>query len=187
MKELFNNLNSIFQFEILSFNPAIPITLFTGGLIVGLITSKVNPEIRGHGLPDIIEAIHLRSGVVKIRNSITRIITSILTIGSGGSAGKVGSSIQIGASISSIISRLLKLSAKDTKLLVICGLSAGVASLFSAPIAGAIFGVEVLYRRLEPLDIIPILIASFTGSIVSSVIIENKSPFYVEEVMLIHR
>ncbi len=103
------------------------------------------PEARGHGTEKVIEAIHRRSGKMSGLAAPIKLFATIVTIAAGGSVGKEGPAAQIGASISSKIADLLKFNDRDRKRIVICGLSAGFASIFGTPIAGALFGVEVLF------------------------------------------
>lgn len=103
------------------------------------------PDAEGHGTEKVIEAIHKRSG--KIRASVVpvKLAATIITLAAGGSVGKEGPCAQIGAALASQFADLFRLSDEDRKKLVICGISAGFASVFGTPISGAIFGVEVLF------------------------------------------
>ena len=114
-------------------------------LLSVLITKKYAPEAEGHGTEKVIKAIHKNSGLIDIKVVPVKILTTIITIATGGSAGKEGPSAQIGAALSSWFSNFLKFDAHDRKKLVICGISAGFAAVFGTPIAGAIFGIEVLF------------------------------------------
>ncbi len=112
---------------------------------IAWITRTFAPGASGHGTEKVIEAVHKRSGKIDIREVPVKLFTTILTTAAGGSAGKEGPSGQIGAGISSWFSDLFRLDEDQRKKLVICGISAGFASVFGTPISGAIFGLEVLY------------------------------------------
>ncbi len=101
-------------------------------------------DSEGHGTEKVIEAIHKRAGKLHILTAPVTLVTAILSIAAGGSAGKEGPSSQIGAGISSLFADLFRLSERDRRKVVICGISAGFSSVFGTPISGAIFGVEVL-------------------------------------------
>jgi H+/Cl- antiporter ClcA len=103
------------------------------------------PDAEGHGTEKVIEAIHKNSGKIKPVVVPTKLVATIVTLALGGSAGKEGPCAQIGAGLSSIFADLLKLDDHDRRKLVICGISAGFASVFGTPIAGSIFGIEVLF------------------------------------------
>lgn len=109
------------------------------------ITSSFAPEAGGQGIERVIQAVHYQSGKIYAQVIPFKIIATLLTIGVGGSAGNVGPCAQIGGGLTSLIADLCKFDAADRKTLVICGISAGFASVLGAPIAGAFFGVEALF------------------------------------------
>ena len=109
------------------------------------ITSAFAPEAGGQGIERVIQAVHYRSGKIHAQVIPAKLIATILTIGVGGSAGSVGPCAQIGGGLTSMFSDLCKFDDADRKTLVICGISAGFASVLGAPIAGAFFGVEALF------------------------------------------
>ncbi len=119
----------------------LPAALFLSALIVKYLA----PDAEGHGTEKIIEAVHQHSGKIRLMVVPVKLVATIITIALGGSAGKEGPAAQIGAGISSAFSDLLRFDDRDRKKLVICGISAGFATVFGTPIAGAIFGVEVLF------------------------------------------
>ncbi len=109
------------------------------------ITTQFSPDSEGHGTEKVIRAVHRNKSNIRFRVVPVKLVTTILTIACGGSVGKEGPCAQIGAALASGFSRLFRFSAEDRKKLVICGISAGFSSVFGTPIAGAIFGVEVLF------------------------------------------
>jgi len=138
----------------------LPFALFLSALIVRYLA----PDAKGHGTEKVIEAVHRHSGKIKPLVVPVKLVATIITIALGGSAGKEGPCAQIGAGLSSIFAGFLKFDDKDRKKLVICGISAGFASVFGTPIAGAIFGVEVLVVGSILYDV---LLPSFVAGIVS--------------------
>jgi len=122
------------------------------------------PNAEGHGTEKVIEAIHKREGKIDVAVIPVKLLATLLTIFAGGSVGKEGPGAQIGAGISSFIATSLKFRKEDRKKLVICGISAGFASVFGTPIAGAIFGVEVLIIGVIMYDVLlPSFIAGFAA------------------------
>ena len=118
----------------------------------------------GHGTEKVIEAVHENNGYINVKVIPVKLVATVITIFSGGSVGKEGPGAQIGAGAASFIATLLKFSKKDRKKLVICGISAGFASVFGTPIAGAIFGIEVLVVGVIMYDVLlPSFVAGFAA------------------------
>jgi CIC family chloride channel protein len=136
-----------------------------GGLLAGLIIYKWAPEAAGHGTDAVIEAFHRLRGIIRARVPIIKAISSAITIGSGGSAGREGPVAQIGAGLGSYMASTLKLSDRDRRLMVIAGAGGGIGSMFRAPLGGALFAVEVLYRdaEFEFEGIMPAIISSIVA------------------------
>ena len=133
-------------------------------LLTVYIVKKYAPNAEGHGTEKVIEAVHKHSGKIDIAVIPVKLFATILTIFAGGSVGKEGPGAQIGAGVSSLISTQLNFSKEDRKKLVICGISAGFATVFGTPIAGAIFGVEVLIIGVILYDVLlPSFIAGFAA------------------------
>jgi len=117
-----------------------------GGLLSGLLVFTIAPEAEGHGTDAAIAAYHFHQGKIRPRVPLVKIIASALTIGSGGSGGREGPIAQIGAGFGSYLGGLLRLRANERRILMAAGMGAGVAAIFRAPLAGALFAAEVLYR-----------------------------------------
>ena len=135
-----------------------------GGLIAGFLIYRFAPEAEGHGTDAVISCFHSSSVVIQKRIPLIKAIASVVTIGSGGSAGKEGPIAQIAAGIGSILGSRLKLSDRDRRLMVVSGMSAGIGSIFKSPLGGALFGIEVLYKRdFEMSAIVPAIMSSVIG------------------------
>lgn len=131
-----------------------------GGLAVGLITTFLVKEAKGHGVPEVIRAVALNGARIRGRVAVAKTVASALTIGSGGSAGREGPIIQIGAAIGSRLGQWLGMSRRRLRTLVGCGAAAGIAATFNAPIAGAVFSVEVILGDFGAAQFGPIVISS---------------------------
>ncbi len=122
------------------------------------------PTAEGHGTEKVIAAIHKKDGLIDIKVIPVKLLATVISIFGGASVGKEGPGAQIGAGVASLFSTSLKFSKQDRKKLVICGISAGFATVFGTPIAGAIFGVEVLIIGLIMYDVLlPSFIAGFAA------------------------
>jgi CIC family chloride channel protein len=142
----------------------IPIVITLGGLISGFLVYTFAPEAEGHGTDAAIRAFHRENGVIRKRIPLIKMAASIITISTGGSAGREGPIAQIGAGFGSIVGSILKLSPHDRRLAVTVGIGAGIGSIFKAPLGGALLSTEILYMRdFEKEALIPSVIASIMG------------------------
>jgi CIC family chloride channel protein len=133
-----------------------------GGLLSGLLVYTLAPEAEGHGTDAAIAAYHHHQGQIRPRVPLVKIVASALTLGTGGSGGREGPIAQIGAGFGSFLGGLLRLRPAERRVLMAAGMGAGVAAIFRAPLAGALFAAEVLYRspEFEAEVIIPAALAS---------------------------
>ena len=120
-----------------------------GGLLSGMIVFFIAPETVGDGTDAMIESFHHRGGYTRKRVPFIKTLASVITIGSGGSAGKEGPISQIGAGFGSIMATFLKLRHRDRRILVLAGAAGGLGAIFHAPLGCALFAPEVLYRETE--------------------------------------
>ncbi len=142
-EHLFPRTDKPFNRWILLFVPAL------GGLLSGWLVYRYAPEAEGHGTDAAIDAYHNKGGYVRGRIPIVKTIASALTISSGGSGGREGPIAQIGAGFGSFLATRLKLSDRERRIMLAAGVGAGVGAIFRAPMAGALFAAEVLYREPE--------------------------------------
>ena len=133
-----------------------------GGLLSGLLVAIFCPEAQGHGTDAAIEAYHRKNGLIQPKVPFVKMIASFLTLGSGGSGGSEGPICQIGAGLGSLLAQKLKVPPREMRILMAAGLGAGIGSIFRAPLTGALFASEILYKdpEFEADVIIPTAIAS---------------------------
>ena len=118
-----------------------------GGLISGFLVYRFAPEAEGHGTDSAIDAYHNQQGRIRARVPIIKALSAAITLGSGGSGGREGPIAQIGAGFGAFLADRLGLDAKSRRVLLAAGLGAGIGSIFRAPLAGALFAAEILYRE----------------------------------------
>jgi CIC family chloride channel protein len=132
-----------FRRWVLVFVPAL------GGLLSGFLVYRFAPEAEGHGTDSAIDAYHNRQGRIRARVPFVKALSAAFTLGSGGSGGREGPIAQIGAGIGSLLAERLGLDARSRRVLLAAGVGAGIGSIFRAPLAGALFAAEILYREPE--------------------------------------
>ncbi len=156
----------------------LPVIGALGGLLAGILVQRFAPEAEGHGTDAVIRAFHRQGGRIRPRVPLVKTLASALTIGTGGSAGREGPIAQIGAGFGSLLATRLRLSDRDRRTFVVAGMAAGVASIFQAPLGGAFFAVEVLYREdIEAAMIMPAVISAIAGYSIYSSIVGSSSIF----------
>ncbi len=149
-----------------------------GGLLVGPAILFAQ-EAKGHGVPEVMQALIMRGGRIRARVAVAKIFASSVCIGTGGSAGREGPIIQIGAALGSTLGQILHLSDERIRNLVACGAAAGIAATFNAPIAGVAFAIEVLMCGLQMRAFGNVVIAAVAASVVSRNLIGFKFAFEV--------
>ena len=156
-----------------------------GGLIVGPLVYFGAREAKGHGVPEVMEAVVLKAGLIRKRIVLIKTLASAICIGTGGSVGREGPIVQIGSAIGSTIAQLLKVSASRTRTLVGCGAAAGIAATFNAPIAGSMFALEIILGDFGLATFSPIVISSVSATAISRHFLGDSPAFIVPTYELI--
>ncbi|MCP4423368.1 MAG: CBS domain-containing protein [Chloroflexi bacterium] len=169
------------QFAQAGLGQSIGLVLVMGlvGLGVGYVANYWADEVKGGGIPEVIEAVALRNGRIRPRVILAKMLASSLTIGVGGSAGREGPIAQIGSAFGSTVGQLLHFSSERTRTLVACGAAAGVAASFNAPIAGSLFALEIILDRFTTRYFSLVVISSVTADIVARIMLGDKPAFIV--------
>lgn len=141
-----------------------------GGLLCGWLVYRFAPEAEGHGTDAMVKAFHRQRGEIRPQVPLIKSVASVLTIGTGGSAGREGPIAQIGAGFGSLLATKLRLGEQDRRQLMLAGAAGGIGAIFHAPLGGALFITEVLYgsTALEFSAVIPCVISSITAFTVFS-------------------
>ncbi|UCH51727.1 MAG: chloride channel protein [Chloroflexota bacterium] len=151
-----------------------------GGLIIGpLIYFTRASETRGHGVPEVMEAVAAKGGRIRARVAAIKTLASSICIGSGGSVGREGPIVQIGSTIGSILGQRLNLSQEWIKTLVACGAAGGISATFNAPIAGVFFAHEVILGRILTRHFGFVVITSVIASVIAHAFLGNLQSFSI--------
>lgn len=156
----------------------IVVVMALGGLASGFLVYTWAPEAEGHGTDAAIDAFHNRRGFIRARIPFVKTIASAITIGTGGSGGREGPIAQIGAGFGSYLASRLHLPARDRRIMLAAGVGAGIGAIFRAPLAGALFAAEILYKEdLESDVIVPAAMSSIIGYSVYSMVLPSELRF----------
>ena len=180
---------NIFFFQRLSFDAASPadnhlgiliiIIPVIGGLIIGVMAKYGSERIRGHGIPEAIEAILLGGSRVQPKIAVLKPVSSAISIGSGGPFGAEGPIIMTGGAFGSMIAQFFHLTNAERKTLLVAGAAAGMSATFSAPVAAVLLAVELLLFEWKPRSLIPVALASAAAAAARPLLLESGPLFPV--------
>jgi CIC family chloride channel protein len=159
--------------------PLVMLVPVIGALIVGLMARYGSERIRGHGIPEAIEAILINGSKIQPRVAILKPLSSAISIGSGGPFGAEGPIIMTGGAVGSMIAQCLHLTSTERKTLLVAGAAAGMSATFAAPIAAVLLAVELLLFEWKPRSMIPVAIASATTAVMRRYILGTGPLFPV--------
>jgi CIC family chloride channel protein len=166
--------------------PGLLLIMAISGLCVGILLSRFSPESKGYGVSAVMESVAMSGGRIRPRVAPIKFLASALTLGAGGSAGREGPMVQIGAALGSTIGQYMHLSVKRVRILVACGTAAGIASAFNAPIAGTIFALEVILASFTVRYFGVVVISSVSASVIAQSFIGRQPAFSVPPYGLNH-
>jgi chloride channel protein, CIC family len=185
---------NLFFYQRLSFAAATPaghtlgvlgaLVPVVGCLIIGVMARYGSERIRGHGIPEALEAILIRGSRIQPRVALLKPISSAISIGSGGPFGAEGPIIMTGGAFGSIVAQLLHLTAAERKTLLVAGAAAGMSATFAAPIAAVLLAVELLLFELKPRSLIPVALASIAGAAMRRHLLGAGSLFPIPDIDL---
>jgi CIC family chloride channel protein len=152
-----------------------------GGLLVGLMARYGSERIRGHGMPESIEAILVGGSKVQPRVAILKPISAAISIGTGGPFGAEGPIIMTGGAVGSVIAQLLNLTAVERKTLLVSGAAAGMTAVFDSPMAAVLLAIEVLLFEFKPRSLVPVATAVTTSFLLRALLISSHALFPVTD------
>lgn len=166
--------DSLFPFQGRSWGFILPAL---GAMLSAFFLNHLLKERAGHGVPEVVYAVSRRGGLLRLRSSYSRLISSCLTIGSGGSAGPEAPVVMSGSALGANIAKFFGFNERQRITLVGCGSAGAIAAIFNAPIAGLVFTVEVVLGEWRTFNIVPIAIAAVTGTEISRLLQGNQIVF----------
>jgi CIC family chloride channel protein len=150
-----------------------------GGLIVGLLVYFAAREAKGHGVPEVMEAVAVKGGRIRPRVALVKAVASSICIGSGGSVGREGPIVQIGSSLGSSVGQWLRLSDDWVRTLVACGAAGGISATFNTPIGGVFFAMEVILGRFITPRFGYVVISSVVAEFVAYIFLGSQPSFNI--------
>ena len=148
-----------------------------GGIVVGFMAKYGTPKIKGHGIPEAMEAVLTSRSKIEAKVAILKPISAAIAIGTGGPFGAEGPIIQTGGAMGSFVGQIISTTAAERKVLLACGAGAGMAATFNTPIAAVILAIELLLFEFRSRSFIPLVIASTLATSVRSLLLGQRSMF----------
>lgn len=159
-------------------NPLYQLFFPACGAVLGIfIQQRIFRDMSGHGVPDVIRSVTIGRGILPSRMLFSRLVSSFLTVGSGGAAGLEGPIVVSGAAAGSLVSRLFKMPERHRSLLIACGTSGAIGGIFNAPLTGLVFSLEVILGEWKARNLVPTVTSAAVATQVSRLLMGHKIPF----------
>jgi len=174
-----------FNYDTSLFTPMAPWGAFVilvpvvGALGVTFIVTTFAPEAKGHGVPEVMDAIYYRRGVIRPIVAVAKSLASALAIGSGAAVGREGPIIQIGSALGSTFGQVIRMTAAQRIILVAAGAGAGIAATFNTPIGGVLFAIELMMPEISVSSFLPVALATGTATFIGRLFFGAKPAFFV--------
>ena len=159
--------------------PFVILAPVVGAVFVAFLVKNFAPEAKGHGVPEVIDAIYYDKGVIRPIVALVKSVASAISIGSGGSVGREGPIIQIGAGFGSTLGQLLRLSLWQRATLIAAGTGSGIAATFNTPVGGILFALEMTMPEVSARTLVPVAIATATATYVGQVFFGAHPSFMI--------
>lgn len=152
-----------------------------GAMCVAFLVKNFAPEAKGHGVPEVMDAIYYHNGVIRFIVAAVKSVASAISIGSGGSVGREGPIIQIGATFGSVLGQFLRLARWQRITLIAAGTGGGIAATFNTPVGGVLFAVEIMMREVSARTLVPVAIATATATYVGQLFFGPHPSFVIPQ------
>ncbi len=159
--------------------PLVILVPMLGAALVTFLVTNFAPEAKGHGVPEVMDAIYYRGGVIRPVVALVKSLASAIAIGSGSSVGREGPIIQIGSALGSTLGQFIRMPAGQRISLVAAGAGAGIAATFNTPIGGVMFAIELMMPEVSGETFLPVAIATGTATFVGRWFLGDAPAFHV--------
>ena len=150
-----------------------------GSVVVAWLVKNFAPEAKGHGVPEVMDAIYYNEGRIRPRVAVVKSIASAISIGSGGSVGREGPIVQIGSAFGSTLGQIIRMPAGDRITLIAAGSGAGIAATFNAPLGGVAFALELLLVSISARTLLVLAVTSVVAILISHQLLGTHPSFYI--------
>lgn len=177
------------QYDANLFTPAGPwgvlvvLVPVVGAVAVTFLVSNFAPEARGHGVPEVMDAIYYKGGVIRPAVAVVKSLASAIAIGSGAAVGREGPIIQIGSALGSTLGQLVRMPAGERIILVAAGAGAGIAATFNTPIGGVMFAIELMMPEVSARTFLPVALSTGTATFIGRYFFGPQPAFVVPHLM----
>ena len=159
--------------------PAIILVPVIGGIGVTWIVSNFAPEAKGHGVPEVMDAIYYKQGIIRPVVAVVKSIASAIAIGTGAAVGREGPIIQIGSALGSTLGQIIRMQPGQRITLVAAGAGAGIAATFNTPIGGVLFATELMLPEISVNTFLPVAVATGTATFIGRLFFGDQPAFNV--------
>ena len=157
-----------------------------GAIVVSFLITRFAPETRGSGIPEVMEAIYLKGGIIRPIVIVAKSVASAISIGSGGSVGREGPIVQIGSTFGSILGQMVKMPVRQRNILIAAGAAGGIAATFNTPIGALAFGIELMLASVTAASLFPVAVATVTATYIGRTFLGSTPSFYITEIIIPH-
>ena len=150
-----------------------------GAVVVAFLVKNFAPEAKGHGVPEVMDAIYYNEGRIRPRVAVVKSVASAISIGSGGSVGREGPIVQIGSAFGATLGQIIPMPASDRVTLIAAGAGAGIAATFNAPLGGVVFAIELLLISIDARNVLLVTIATAIATGISRLLMGAHPAFFI--------
>jgi CIC family chloride channel protein len=150
-----------------------------GAVAVAFLVGTFAPEAKGHGVPEVMDAIHFNQGHIRPRVAVVKSLASAISIGSGGSVGREGPIVQIGSAFGATLGQIIAMPIADRVTLIAAGAGAGIAATFNAPLGGVLFAVELLLVSIDARNLLLVTLATVTATYIGQLLLGTHPAFFI--------